>query len=300
MNNVYKKVNGIYVNLNHSKSEAVCCVILDTGIFPHPDLKNRVCGFIDLVNGKVGMYDDNSHGTHVAGIIGGDGAMSRGKYKGIAPNSKMIMLKVLDKEGNGETDSVLKGVEWIRKNKDKYKIKVVNISVGTLPSTGNNEKSSLVDAVEILWDENITVVAAAGNGGPKPYTITTPGNSKKVITVGASDDMQGDSTGRVRTNYSGRGPTFDCVCKPDLVAPGMNIISCNAMNKIGSRPYSIKSGTSMSTPIVTGAIMLMNEKYTGISNLEIKKKIRETCTDMGLPKNKQGWGLLNIGKLLSD
>ena len=200
MNNVYRKVRCHYAEKNRICGSKMAAVILDTGIFPHIDFGNRIKEFVDLVNGRVSLYDDNSHGTHVAGILAGSGRASAGKFKGIAPEADIIMIKVLDHMGNGETTSVIKGFEWIKKNRDKYNIKVVNISVGTLPKAGNNEKSILLNGVDELWDLGINVVAAAGNAGPEPGTITTPGISKKIITVGASDDMQNDSTGKIRLN----------------------------------------------------------------------------------------------------
>ena len=95
-------------------------------------------------------------------------------------------------------------------------------------------------------------------------------------------------------NYSGRGPTEACICKPDVVAPGSSVVSC------AGRPgkYTIKSGTSMSTPIVSGAIALLLEKYPEMTNRDVKLKLMETSRDMGLPRNQQGWGLLDVEKLL--
>ena len=158
-----------------------------------------------------------------------------------------------------------------------------------------NESSALVRGVNQAWDEGLVVVVAAGNNGPGRMTITTPGISRKVITVGCSDDHREVIVGgRRMVDYSGRGPTMACVCKPDLVAPGSSVVSC-AMQE---NKYAIKSGTSMSTPIVSGAIALLLEKYPKMSNYEIKLKLRETCRDIGLPKNQQGWGLLDVEHLL--
>ena len=149
--------------------------------------------------------------------------------------------------------------------------------------------------VDRLWDEGLVVVTAAGNFGPRSGTVTIPGISKKVITGGASDDgNQNGRYGTVGTNYSGRGPTSECVCKPDLVAPGSGIISC--CNEPGK--YFSKSGTSMSTPLVSGAIALLLEKYPDMSNKDVKLRIRERALDLGLPHNQQGWGKLDVGRLL--
>lgn len=133
------------------------------------------------------------------------------------------------------------------------------------------------------------MVTAAGNQGPRPSSITAPGCSRKVITVGSSDLLEGKSA------VSGRGPTIECVCKPDIVAPGKKIVSCEA----GSSSYTIKSGTSMSTPLISGAIALMLEKNPELTNLEIKMMLRDSADDLGLARNQQGWGKFNCKRFLS-
>ena len=268
--------------------KGVGVAILDTGIYPHRDFQNRIRGFYDFVSHRSMPYDDNGHGTHVAGILAGDGAASQGRYRGMAPECGIIALKVLDRYGNGSKENVLQAFRWIFENKEKYKIRIVNISVGTTYRT-KNDQDILIRGVEALWDKGLVVVAAAGNQGPEPGSVTAPGCSKKVITVGSSDMLTGKSA------VSGRGPTFECVCKPDLVAPGNKVISCSSG---GSSPYGIKSGTSMSTPVVSGAVALMLEKNPMLSNVEIKMMLRESADDMGLPRNQQGWGKFNFEKFM--
>lgn len=297
---VKKKVNYNYASQNNITGRGITIAIMDTGIYHHSDFDNRIIGFKDLVNNRIGIYDDNSHGTHVAGICAGNGRLSVGKYSGMAPGSNIVMIKILDDGGNGESSSITKGVEWILRNKNRYNIRLLNISVGTLPRTGAEEKSAILDSVEEAWDNGIVVVAAAGNSGPGGYTITTPGISRKVITVGSSDDGLQDVFGRVKTNYSGRGPTMSCICKPDIVAPGMNITACNAMNMRDSKSYSIKSGTSMSTPVVTGSLALLLEKHPDMGTRDVKMRIKDSAVNLGLPRNRQGWGALDIEQLLKD
>lgn len=281
--------------------QGVGVAVLDTGIMPHPDFDNRIIAYEDMINGKDKVYDDNGHGTHVSGIIGGSGRLSKGIYSGMAPKCNLIVLKVLDQNGNGNVIHVVKGLCWVMKNREKYNIRIVNISVGTLPHVGNKEEQQLLQAVELLWDVGIVVVVAAGNYGPKAGTVTTPGVSKKVITVGSSnDEFYMDARGRTKQNYSGRGPTQECVIKPDLIAPGTYITSCNAYYLVKrQKPYAVKSGTSMATPIVTGACALLLSKYPEMSNVEVKLKMRSSCEDMGYSPNRQGWGRINIQKLLT-
>ena len=269
--------------------------VLDTGIFLHRDFEDRVVSFSDFVRHRRDPYDDNGHGTHIAGIIGGAGLESGGRYHGVAPECSLLCLKVLDHKGNGYASDVLTGLKWIREHKEEFGIRIVNISVGSFNKKGMNENSALVKGVDAAWDAGLVVVVAAGNNGPGRYTITTPGISRKVITVGCSDDYKEvDVAGSRMIDYSGRGPTSACVLKPDIVAPGSHIISC--ANRKGC--YTDKSGTSMSTPLVSGAIALLLEKYPDMTNLEVKLRLRERSVDLGLPRNQQGWGLLDVGRLV--
>ena len=264
--------------------------ILDTGLVPQIDFGRRILAFCDFTEGKSGPYDDNGHGTHVSGILGGDGTASQGRYKGAAPGCGIVALKVLDRFGNGSREDVLQAFQWIEDFGKIYNIRIVNISVGTT-SRSMNEQTDLLAGVEQLWDKGFTVVAAAGNQGPGDGTVTAPGSSRKIITVGSSDMLQGNKA------VSGRGPTFECVCKPDLVAPGNRVTSCAP-----GIPYTyrIKSGTSMSTPLVSGGIACLLEKEPQLSNVEIKMLLRESTDDMGLPRNQQGWGKFNCEKLIKN
>ena len=268
------------------KGLGVC--ILDTGIYEHIDFTGRIWAFYDFLAFKRRPYDDNGHGTHVAGLVAGDGTASMGKYRGAAPGCGIISLKVLDRYGTGSQDDVLRALRWIRENRQQYRIRVVNISVGTTCNSKRNH-ARLLESVEQLWDEGVVVVTAAGNQGPRPGSITAPGSSKKVITVGSSDLLEG------RSAISGRGPTAECVCKPDIVAPGNKIMSC-----VPGKPYSygVKSGTSMSTPLVTGAIACALEKNPALTNTDIKTMLMNSAEDMGLPQNLQGWGKFNRRKFL--
>ena len=235
--------------------------ILDTGLYPHIDFGERIRGFQDFLGHRPYPYDDSGHGTHVAGILAGDGTASDRRYQGVAPGCHLVAAKVLDRRGNGRLQDVLRALQWISFNQNLYGIRIINISV----------------------------VTAAGNMGPAYGSVTAPGSSKKVITVGASDMLDRISS------VSGAGPTAECVCKPDLVAPGADVISC--ANKRNS--YAIKSGTSMSTPRVSGAIALLLQKDPFLTNVEVKMLLRESCLDLGYPRNRQGWGKLDIQKLLA-
>ena len=295
--------------MNHVKEQIFCrdayslgitgkgvgVAVLDTGIFPHMDFDKRILDFADMINGRSGPYDDSGHGSHICGIIGGSGVASDGRYQGMAPGCNLIPVKVLDKRGNGYVADVLAGINWILERKDTLGIRIMNISVGAGGKKLASERSALVRGVNRAWDEGLVVVVAAGNNGPRPMSVTTPGISRKVITVGCSDDDREVLVGNNRMiDYSGRGPTREHICKPDVVAPGSRVVSCACQG----HKYTIKSGTSMSTPIVSGAVALLLEKYPEMTNRDVKLKLRESCRDLGLPKNQQGWGLLDVAKLL--
>lgn len=277
--------------------EGVVVAVLDSGVSGHPDFDNRIIYFKDFINERQSPYDDEGHGTHVTGIICGNGRMSNNLMKGVAPKAQIVSLKVLNEKGMGKEEKVIEGLHWIVDNGEKYGIKVVNISFGTL---GNNkeENKRLLDEVELLWDLGYVVVAAAGNNGPGPSSISTPGDCKKIITVGAdNDNLKMIVNGKVTYNYSGRGPTKQCILKPDIVAPANGIFSCcNLWEK--RYFYVAKSGTSMATPIVTGGICLMLSKNRYLSNVECKKILKETADDLKMDRNRQGWGKINLIKAL--
>lgn len=199
----------------------------------------------------------------------------------------------MDKQGRGSSADLLSGLQWIYENKKKYDIRIVNLSVGTVIS---NSFDPLVSAVETLWDSGVVVVAAAGNGGPSPGSVTSPGTSRKVITVDCLDDHKKCNIWDTEIkDFSGRGPTGDCIIKPDILAPGAEIYSCSNTGE-----YIPLSGTSMSTPIVSGAAALLLEKYPKLTPNQIKYMLKITSDDMAYPKNRQGWGLLNIERLLNE
>ncbi|HIU02276.1 MAG TPA: S8 family peptidase [Candidatus Onthocola gallistercoris] len=302
MNLSHKIVHAAFPPAYTGKSIGVA--VLDTGIYPHPDFlypSNRIAIFKDFLHHRNSCYDDNGHGTHVCGIIGGSGHMSDGRYAGMAPECHLIVGKVLDSNGNGSVRHILQAIRWIIDIRLVYNIRILNISVGSENTDVDEEKSILVQCVNEAWDSGIVVVAAAGNNGPRRMSVTSPGISRKVITVGSSDDQKTIYYNGVRiNNYSGRGPTRRLVPKPDIVAPGSNIISCSPPFFSEQGGYAGRSGTSMSTPIVSGAAALLLSKEPDMTNEEVKKCIQMTATDLHLPRNQQGFGLLNVEKMLKN
>lgn len=281
----------------------ITIAMLDTGITFHPDFDNRIIAFRDFVNGRPEAYDDSGHGTHVAGCMCGSGKLSEGKYKGIAPESRLVVGKVLDYKGDGIIENMAVGIEWVLKNRKKYDIRILNISIGMGESADKDRMNALLELVDEAWRCGLVVVCAAGNSGPKPMTISPIGARKKVITVGCHEGGYFGNREHLCESYSGRGPSPYEMKKPDIVAPGTDIISCNAFFERRGwhyrNAYVAKSGTSMATPIVSGAIALLLQKYPFYSNEQVKRKLQNTARDLKEPWNKQGFGMLQINYLLT-
>lgn len=296
MNQVRQAVNVERAHRRGIRGQGITAAILDTGMCRHPDFQKRIIYFKDFVRGREECYDDASHGTHVTGILGGDGSSLGGKYCGIAPECGLIHLKVLDRMGQGQIEHIIRAIQWIIDNQEHYDIRIMNLSAGADKGEEDTVSLRLVEWVEKAWDAGITVVVAAGNLGPRPGSVTVPGNSKKVITVGAADGFYAFGTAG-RGNYSGRGPTGQCICKPELVAPGTNIFSCSTLWRKG-KPYAAKSGTSMAAPVVSGCAALLLSKYPQLTNVEVKMRLKESARDLRLPPNWQGWGMPDVERLL--
>jgi len=306
---------------NGITGKGVTVAVLDDGIYPHPDLTqpiNRIVAFKDFINGRTLPYDDSGHGTHVAGIIAGNGTKSQGIYKGIAPEASLVGVKVLDSTGGGRTSNVIAGLQWVVQNKNNFKIKVLNLSLGA-PATVSYISDPLSQAVDEAWKAGLVVVAAAGNYGPSQGTILTPGINPQIITVGAVDNKETSTIlDDVVAVFSSRGPTIDGLEKPDLVAPGVNITSLatdtsyipQKDNDPNGKPgkasqattqgktnrttisnyYYTMSGSSMATPMVTGIVALLQEQNPLWPPNEIKNHLLLQAIDLGFNSFEQGKG----------
>ncbi|HEX3043367.1 MAG TPA: S8 family peptidase [Bacillota bacterium] len=276
----------------------VTVAVIDTGIFPHSDLvypESRIVAWKDLVNERENAYDDNGHGTHVSGIIAGNGASSRGRYTGMAPEAKLVGIKALDREGSGNTSDVITALEWCIQNQETYNIRAINLSLGSAAQESFRE-DPLCRAVSAAWSRGMVVCIAAGNDGPDPRTINTPGINPNAITVGSLDDQQTvEVDDDLISESSSRGPTIDNSVKPDLLAPGVNITSLRA-----GGGYRTLSGTSMATPMVTGAVAQMIQKWPSLKPDEIKNRLKRNAREMGLQSNFEGAGGLNLDGLFEE
>lgn len=280
----------------------VTIAVLDTGMSNHPDLMGRMVDFRDFVGHRNHMYDNNGHGTHVCGIICGNGRLSSGRYRGMAPGASLVVGKVLDERGDGATETLLESLDWILRIKEAYRIRILNISVGIGFLSEWEKEKAMQDKIDEVWESGILVVCAAGNKGPGDGTISSVGSGRFILTVGCHDGRYAGDNSKRCESYSGRGMAGGLVRKPDLVAPGTDIVSCNGGYGHGgnSNAYMAKSGTSMATPVVSGAAALAFQKYPYMTNDQCRQKLQFSATDLGLPWNQQGWGMLNVERLLMD
>jgi len=308
------------------KGAGVTIAIVDSGVALHPEIQTLVAS-VDFVSGldptfaPGGSVDPNGHGTHVAGIMVGDGSHSdEGRLAGVAPEASLVSLRVLDDMGRGSSSTMLAALQWVLEHKDQYGIRVLNLSLGH-PVYESADVDPLVQAVDELWDAGVVVVCAAGNSGRDGHgTVTSPCNSRKVITVGALNDRKtADLTDDTVATYSSRGPTrLDLVAKPDLIAPGNRIVSTRSAgsyldtlfpgNRVAgdsSQPDVFEhfelSGTSMAAPFVSGAAALMLEQEPSLNPGTVKARLMLSAKKAGVGDPfATGAGLLDIeGALLA-
>jgi serine protease AprX len=305
-------------NLNVD-GQGVTVAVVDSGITDHMDLHTNASNPIqalssgsrvlqNLVFGNLSSPNDEYvHGTHVAGIIAGNGTASNGKYKGIAPGVNLLNVRVSNNQGLTYTSDLVDGLQWIYNNKALYNIRVVNLSINsTAPES--YQVSPLDAAVEILWFNGIVVVVAAGNNGTAAGTSTVypPANDPFVITVGALEDY-----GTLNTNddfvsdFSAYSTTEDGFAKPDLVAPGRNLVSLLASTNTTGYTSQLKhrvnqyyfrmSGTSMAAPVVSGVVALLLQDEPGLNPDQVKYRLLSSAN-----KNWTGYNAAKAGAGVVD
>jgi serine protease AprX len=299
--------------------------VIDSGVTAwHNDLEDRaqpgtqrVDRFVDFIGGQSTPFDDYGHGTHVAGIIAGNGADSDGARAGIAPGARLVVLKVLDSFGRGRISDVIAAIDYAVTHRAEFNIRIINLSVGA----GVYESYTtdfLTLAAKRAVEHGIVVVAAGGNQGRNAQgvaqhgAISAPGNAPWVLTVGASSHMGTESRADdTMAAFSSRGPTaVDQLAKPDLVAPGVGIYSLSApesaMYNTRERyllpgtlpapylPYLSLSGTSQAAPVVAGTVALMLQANPALTPNAVKAILQYTAEFYaGHSFIAQGAGFLN-------
>jgi serine protease AprX len=300
-NRVWRRSIGLHALPAGVDGSGVRVAVLDTGVSRVPDLGDRVVTRADLTPEGDG-YDRYGHGTHMIGVVAGDGTSSGGRWKGTAVAAEVVSVKVASWNGATDVSSVLAGLEWIAAHADRYRIRVVNLSYGT-DSSQSQAIDPLDHAVERLWDAGVVVVVAAGNRGDGGSRIDKPGDSPFVITVGAAD-VNGTATpsdDRVAP-FSSHGPTADGDAKPDVLAPGITIVSNRARGstidamRAAARlgPHHFKgSGTSQATAIVSGVVALMLDANPALTPDDVKATLQRTAHRALAGTPGAGSGLVN-------
>jgi len=277
----------------------------------------RVTAFVDFVNGWPSTYDDFGHGTHVAGIIGGNGFDSNGSRMGVAPGASLVALKVLDSAGRGYISDVIAAIDYAIEHRDALNIRLLNLSVAAAVHE-SYATDPLTLAAKRAVEAGIVVVTSAGNlgrnaaGAPQYGAVTAPGNAPWVITVGAASHQGSvDRADDIVAAFSSRGPTYlDYAAKPDLVAPGVGLESLSDPSsalysthpewllagtvQTWYLPYLSLSGTSMAAPVVSGTIALMLQANPALTPNAVKAILEYTSqTYPGDNHLTQGAGFLN-------
>ncbi len=296
------------------EGQGVTVAVVDSGIDnKHADFdvammnaRSRILA--DAQFGGSGTDQDKyGHGTHVAGIIGGNGTRSDGLYVGVAPGVNLLDVRVSDNHGASTTTDVIAGLQWVLENKNVYNIRVVNLSLNGAAAESYHT-SPLDAAVEILWFNEIVVVVSAGNNGNDGY-IYPPANDPFVITVGAADEMDtAVSDDDQLAAYSTYGLTESGDAKPDLVAPGHDIIAALSSKSdwpaehpshIVSAPYSSDyfrlSGSSMAAAITSGAAALLLQSEPYLNPDQVKYRLMATAQPFAEPEpGAAGAGYLDV------
>jgi serine protease AprX len=271
--------------------------VLDSGINPDADLtqpQNRLLASVDFAGNLGGMADAGGHGTHVAGIVAGNGQRSAGEYVGIAPGANVIDVRVLDRNGNGRISSVVRGIEWALAHRAQYNIRLINLSLG-MPARLPYQLDPLSAAAEIAWKHGVAVFAAAGNGGPSAGSVESPGIDPYVITVGATDDRGTFSVNDdILNSFSAWGTPPGSTQKPDVVTPGRRIVSLRVPGSYldtlypdrittaqNGSTYFRLTGTSMATPVAVGSAALLLQQQSSLNPDRVKAILMGTTRSWG-------------------
>lgn len=268
----------------HTGAGATVAVI-DSGLdATHPDLADAVAGAKGFVDEEPGTDDRNGHGTHVAGIITGNGAASGGERVGVAPDAKLLIAKVADTYGGVFESQVIAAMEWaVDEGAD-----VANISIGFYDEEGAGPLESALN--QLTRESGTLFVVSAGNDGPAAGSLGSPGTADEALTVGAVDRQD------ALADLSSRGPRIgDLAVKPDITAPGVDIASARAGSD--GDPYVAMTGTSMAAPHVAGAAAILAGQHPGWDADEIKPALMGSATPRdGVTVLAQGAGRVDVAR----
>ena len=294
------------------QGQGVAVAVVDTGISPatHPDFVDstgatRVVAQVETNSETVTVTDPYGHGTHIAGIIGGDGDKSAGRFVGVAPKVNLVSVRISDDTGGATLGDLLAGLEWVGQNHEAYNIRVVNLSLHSSVAE-SYQTSPLSAAVETLWFRGVFVVVAAGNNGLVADSVHYPPvNDPFVMTVGSIDDAgTADSADDTVSFFSSRGTTQDGFAKPELYSPGAAIVSVAETNSIifeqlkltgavvqAGDKYLKLSGTSMAAGAMSGGAALVFQAHPDWTPGEVK------CTLIAYSRTVAGVSVPDIGAI---
>jgi serine protease AprX len=278
----------------------VTVAVLDSGVAADMDLvepTNRILASVNFADQR-STSDPGGHGTHIAGIIAGNGSRSDGEFVGIAPHANLVDVRVLGRTGSGRISSVVRGIEWVLAHRAVYNIRVINLSFGA-PANLSYRVDPMSAAVEIAWRRGLVVVAASGNGGPQRDTVLTPGIDPYAITVGATDDRGTVSRSDDLFAWFSAWGSADSNAKPDLVAPGRRLVSLRVPGSTldtlfpervvvapNGSTYFRLTGTSMATGVVSGAAALLLQVQPNLTPNQIKAILVGTTQPYGQARGK--------------
>ncbi|MGW7426390.1 S8 family peptidase [Streptomyces sp. NPDC054813] len=239
--------------------------VLDTGYDPnHPDLKGLVTESANFTT-EPNTDDLNGHGTHVTSTVAGSGAASDGRYKGVAPGVQILSGKVCTADGNCDNSDIVEGLAWAA----QHGAKVINLSLGDTDTPETDALEAMVDTV--TRDYGTLVVAAAGNSGPDK--VSSPASDDRALAVGAAEDDDDLAV------FSSVGPRVgDSGLKPDIIAPGVNVVAARAGGTTADDGYVAMSGTSMATPHVTGAAAILFQQHPDWTAEQVKRQLMQSAT----------------------
>ncbi|GGL68405.1 peptidase [Streptomyces fumigatiscleroticus] len=264
--------------------EGVTVAVLDTGVdADHPDLAGRIAESRSFVEGEE-VADRDGHGTHVASTVGGSGAASGGTERGVAPGATLAVGKVLDDQGSGSESQIIAGMEWAARD---VHADVISMSLGSPePSDGTDPMAQAVNTLSA--ETGALFVVAAGNTGT-PSSIGSPGAADAALTVGAVDSADRAAW------FTSAGPRFgDNALKPDLSAPGVDILAARSGLTDGEGDYTTMSGTSMATPHVAGVAALLAEKHPDWTGARLKDALMSTSKTLDDSAYRLGAGRVSV------
>ncbi len=311
------------------RGQGVTVAVLDSGLWEQEYLandtsgQNRVLARYDAISDSPvdEAFDESGHGTHLTSVLAHSGrtmhgGQPTGSFKGIAPDSRLVVVKAFNVEGQGEMLDIVRGVQWVVDHREKYGIRVLNLSFASRPRWPY-WLDPINQAVMRAWAEGIVVVAAAGNEGPEPMSVGSPGNLPYIITVGATTDSwtPADRGDDYIPDFSSRGPTPEAHIKPDIVAPGGHITGIIRPNSSLTREHPnymlstgefVMTGSSQAAALVSGLSALLLQLQPELTPDQIKCKLTSSAEPainadglLAYSPFEQGSGQVNIVRAIT-